>query len=131
MGMIMIGGRSSWTSGVRRSSKIKRRQSREGGLLPCALYLLEVLCEYVICMSLNLIISLLVMQTSHLEALLEPIGARVRSYYVSQSGGAIPKDTFIAIAIREAFFRSWDLSWRSAQGLSFRTYADKTLVWSW
>ena len=74
---------------------------REGGLLPCALYLLTTVCEYVICMSLNLIISLLVMQTSHLEALLEPIGARVRSYYVSQSGGAIPKDTFIAVCTIE------------------------------
>jgi len=40
-------------------------------------------------------------QAEHLEALLEPVGKHVRSYYGNQGGGSLPKDTAIAVCTIE------------------------------
>lgn len=41
------------------------------------------------------------MQAEHLERLLEPLGKHVRSYYGSQGGGTLPKDTSVAVCTIE------------------------------
>lgn len=41
------------------------------------------------------------MQAEHLEKLLEPLGKHVRSYYGSQGGGTLPKDTSVAVCTIE------------------------------
>lgn len=40
-------------------------------------------------------------QAEHLEALLEPLGKHVRSYYGNQGGGTLPKDTSVAVCTIE------------------------------
>lgn len=40
-------------------------------------------------------------QADHLEVLLEPLGKQVRSYYGNQGGGALPKDTSVAVCTIE------------------------------
>ena len=40
-------------------------------------------------------------QAEHLEALLEPLGKHVRSYFGNQGGGALPKDTSVAVCTIE------------------------------
>lgn len=41
------------------------------------------------------------MQAEHLEVLLEPLGKHVRSYYGTQGGGMLPKDTSVAVCTIE------------------------------
>lgn len=41
------------------------------------------------------------MQAEHLEALLEPLGKHVRSYYGNQGGGTLPKGTAVAVCTIE------------------------------
>lgn len=40
-------------------------------------------------------------QADHLEVLLEPLGKQVCSYYGNQGGGALPKDTSVAVCTIE------------------------------
>ncbi|KAI3522458.1 hypothetical protein L1887_00239 [Cichorium endivia] len=46
-------------------------------------------------------VSICTEKTEHLEALLEPLGKRVCSYYGSQGGGTLPKDTSVAVCTIE------------------------------
>ncbi|KAF5797771.1 putative DNA-directed DNA polymerase [Helianthus annuus] len=46
-------------------------------------------------------VSICAEKAEHLEALLEPLDKHVRSYYGSQGGGALPKDTSVAVCTIE------------------------------
>ncbi|XP_039165720.1 helicase and polymerase-containing protein TEBICHI [Eucalyptus grandis] len=46
-------------------------------------------------------VSICTEKAEHLEALLEPLGRHVRSYYGSQGGGTLPKDTSVAVCTIE------------------------------
>ncbi|KAI3792695.1 hypothetical protein L2E82_06583 [Cichorium intybus] len=46
-------------------------------------------------------VSICAEKAEHLEALLEPLGKHVRSYYGSQGGGTLPKDTSVAVCTIE------------------------------
>ncbi|XP_048133161.1 helicase and polymerase-containing protein TEBICHI isoform X1 [Rhodamnia argentea] len=46
-------------------------------------------------------VSICTEKAEHLEALLEPLGKHVRSYYGSQGGGTLPKDTSVAVCTIE------------------------------
>ncbi|XP_057525105.1 helicase and polymerase-containing protein TEBICHI isoform X3 [Amaranthus tricolor] len=46
-------------------------------------------------------VSICVEKAEHLEVLLEPIGKHVRTYYGSQGGGTLPKDTSVAVCTIE------------------------------
>ncbi|XP_039027780.1 helicase and polymerase-containing protein TEBICHI isoform X1 [Hibiscus syriacus] len=46
-------------------------------------------------------VSICVEKAEHLEVLLEPLGKQVRSYYGTQGGGTLPKDTSVAVCTIE------------------------------
>ncbi|XP_019189918.1 PREDICTED: helicase and polymerase-containing protein TEBICHI isoform X1 [Ipomoea nil] len=46
-------------------------------------------------------VSICAEKADHLEVLLEPLGKQVRSYYGNQGGGALPKDTSVAVCTIE------------------------------
>ncbi|XP_057468034.1 helicase and polymerase-containing protein TEBICHI [Actinidia eriantha] len=46
-------------------------------------------------------VSICAEKAEHLEALLEPLGKHVRSYFGNQGGGALPKDTSVAVCTIE------------------------------
>ncbi|XP_024031656.1 helicase and polymerase-containing protein TEBICHI [Morus notabilis] len=46
-------------------------------------------------------VSICAEKAEHLEVLLEPLGKHVRSYYGTQGGGALPKDTSVAVCTIE------------------------------
>ncbi|XP_052209368.1 helicase and polymerase-containing protein TEBICHI isoform X2 [Diospyros lotus] len=46
-------------------------------------------------------VSICAEKAEHLEALLEPLGKHVRSYYGTQGGGTLPKDTSVAVCTIE------------------------------
>ncbi|EOA15743.1 hypothetical protein CARUB_v10006788mg [Capsella rubella] len=46
-------------------------------------------------------VSICAEKAEHLEALLEPLGKHVRSYYGNQGGGTLPKDTSVAVCTIE------------------------------
>lgn len=46
-------------------------------------------------------VSICTEKAEHLEALLEPLGKHVRSYYGNQGGGTLPKDTSVAVCTIE------------------------------
>lgn len=41
------------------------------------------------------------MQATHLQALLQPLGKRVRGFYGTQGGSSLPKDTSVAVCTIE------------------------------